>query len=503
MISLLLGNSAHAADPGQSFWSLNVGNFWTYSGNSGAFTYTEEVQSKGTAPCSATQYKVEGLKDGGAWETTCLETTQTELKLCRLEFYYAGQWIQLVPFNPGQCVRILLNPITGDWTDIISVTVSIGAFTRPGALLLNSHITVVGQEDVVTPMGTFYAHKVHAVQSVFIPATPPFIPSDMTVTKDEFGWFVPYIGIVKAEEGGDSEVVTSLNVKREITDLDMDGRSDLVGLTSGGEIFYSTDHSTWAQVPGFLNSLVVGDFDGNGSSDLAGLTSGGSIFYSINLSNWTRIPGVLNSAVAGDFNGDGSSDLAGLASDGTIWFTTNLSTFTQIPGFLDSLVVGDFNSDGNADLAGLASDGTIWFTTNLSTFTQIPGSLDSLVVGDFNGDGNADLAGLTSGGSVFYTLDGISWSQIPGVLNSLVTGDLNGDGTADLAGLTSGGSIFYTTNAITWTQIPGALASLVAGDFNSNGSSDLAGLTAGGGIFYTVDGSSWTQIPGVLSELAQ
>lgn len=104
--SLLFGAAANAGDPGQSFWSLNVGNFWTYSGNSGAYTYSEEVKPKGTSPCSATHYKVEGLKDGGAWENNCLVTSLTDLKLCRLEFYYSGQWVTIVPFGTSPCLTV-------------------------------------------------------------------------------------------------------------------------------------------------------------------------------------------------------------------------------------------------------------------------------------------------------------------------------------------------------------------------------------------------------------
>ncbi len=126
-------------------------------------------------------------------------------------------------------------------------------------------------------------------------------------------------------------------------------------------------------------SGVLSDFDGDGLSDLAGLTSDGLIFYTTDLSTWAQIPGVLNQLVAGDFNGDGSSDLAGLTSDGLIFYTVNLSTWTQIPGVLDQLVVGDFNGDGISDLAGLTSDGLIFYTTNLSTWTQIPGVLAELV----------------------------------------------------------------------------------------------------------------------------
>ena len=83
--------------------------------------------------------------------------------------------------------------------------------------------------------------------------------------------------------------------------------------------------------------MVVGDFNGNGSSDLAGLASDGTIYYTTNLSTWTQIPGMLSQLVVGDFNRNGVSDLAGLASDGGIWVTTDLSTWAQIPGVFSEL----------------------------------------------------------------------------------------------------------------------------------------------------------------------
>jgi hypothetical protein len=246
-----------------------------------------------------------------------------------------------------------------------------------------------------------------------------------------------------------------------LIDFDGDGFSDLAGLTSNGLIFYTTNRSTWTQIPGVLDQLFVGDFNGDGSSDLAGLTGTGLIFYTTDRSTWTQIPGVLDQLFVGDFNGDGSSDLAGLTGTGLIFYTTDRSTWTQIPGVLDQLVVGDFNGDGSSDLAGLTSNGLIFYTTNLSTWAQIPGVLNQLVVGDFDGNGSSDLAGLTSNGLIFYTTDLSTWVQIPGVLNQLVAGDYDGDGSSDLAGLTSTGLIFYTTDRSTWNQIPGGLDQLV------------------------------------------
>jgi len=125
-------------------------------------------------------------------------------------------------------------------------------------------------------------------------------------------------------------------------------------------------------------SKPIIDFDGDGSSDLAGINSNGHIFYTTNLSTWTNIPGVLTQLVVGDFNGDGQSDLAGINSNGHVFYTTDLSTWTNIPGVLTQLVVGDFDGDSQSDLAGINSNGHVFYTTDLSTWTNIPGVLVEL-----------------------------------------------------------------------------------------------------------------------------
>jgi len=184
------------------------------------------------------------------------------------------------------------------------------------------------------------------------------------------------------------------------------------GEDEAGQI-YVTDFLTGSIYRIMVQPLVAGDFDGDGSSDFASLNVLGRIFYTTNLSAFANVPGVLSQLVSGDFNFDGSADLAGLASDGTIWVSTDLTSFTPIPGILSSLISGDFNSlRGGDEFAGLALDGSIWFTTNLNTWTNIPGKLTNLVPGNYDGASPDDLVGLAMEGSLWLTTDLLNWTNI-------------------------------------------------------------------------------------------
>ena len=88
-------------------------------------------------------------------------------------------------------------------------------------------------------------------------------------------------------------------------------------------------------------SRVVGISSEGAISGHTGLAGNGTIWYTTNFSTRANIPGGLNRLVAGDFNDDGRDDLAGLAGNGTIWYTTNRATWTNIPGQLNRLAGED------------------------------------------------------------------------------------------------------------------------------------------------------------------
>ena len=83
-----------------------------------------------------------------------------------------------------------------------------------------------------------------------------------------------------------------------------------------------------------LELLLVAGLNGDGKADIVGLTSTGGIYYTTNLASWNTFPGTLAQIVTGDLNGDGKADIAGLTSAGGIYYSTNLATWANIPGQL-------------------------------------------------------------------------------------------------------------------------------------------------------------------------
>jgi hypothetical protein len=293
--------------------------------------------------------------------------------------------------------------------------------------------------------------------------------------------------------------------KKHHFDIDGNYADDLVGLTAAGKIYYSTNKSSWVNIPGILSGLAVGDFNGDGYDDIGGLNSAGKVYYTTDASTWTRITAGTLSANAGltaaDLDGDGSDDFAGVTSAGKIYYTTNKTSWTNIPGTLAGLGHGDFNGDGWEDIGGSNTAGKVYYTTNLTSWINTNGIMSRVAVGDLNGDGSDDVAGVNANGSVWYSTDKTTWTRITGTLADIAIGDLNGDGTDDIIGLNAAGKIYYTTNLSTWTNILGTLSSLAIGDFNGDGSDDIAGLSATGKIYYTTNKTSWTNITGTLAQL--
>jgi hypothetical protein len=86
-----------------------------------------------------------------------------------------------------------------------------------------------------------------------------------------------------------------------------------------------------------LADIAIGDFNGDAADDIIGLSASGKVYYTTNRSTWINIPGTLASLAIGDFNGDGKDDIAGLSTSGKIYYTTNKTSWTNITGTLAQL----------------------------------------------------------------------------------------------------------------------------------------------------------------------
>ncbi|MCI4626876.1 MAG: matrixin family metalloprotease, partial [Candidatus Magnetoovum sp. WYHC-5] len=119
------------------------------------------------------------------------------------------------------------------------------------------------------------------------------------------------------------------------------------------------------------STTIDGDINGDGKADLVGVASTGQVWYSTNLTTWTALSAWLSQVAKGDLSGDGRADLVGIASTGQVWYSTNLTTWTALNAWLSQVTTGDINGDGRADLIGVASTGQVWYSTNLTTWTAL------------------------------------------------------------------------------------------------------------------------------------
>jgi hypothetical protein len=80
----------------------------------------------------------------------------------------------------------------------------------------------------------------------------------------------------------------------EVGEFNVDENDDIAGLNASGQIWwYDVDGTAWHNIPGILMKIIVDDYDGDGNDDIAGLNSSGMIWYTTDLSTWQNIPGSL------------------------------------------------------------------------------------------------------------------------------------------------------------------------------------------------------------------
>ena len=196
------------------------------------------------------------------------------------------------------------------------------------------------------------------------------------------------------------------NLGLKATDLDADGRADLLGVLANGDLMAYRNTGCSNNVPAFASTgvkvgqgwssaqlPVLGDLCGDRDTDLLTIDAAGnlkafnnsgaftgSMFSSVSQvgSGWTK-PLQLSAV---ELNGDGRADLLAVLSDGTLAAFRNAGCTNGVPAFDARVDVGggwtstnlpvvtDLNGDSQADLLSVDGTGTLLENVNTGVFTD-------------------------------------------------------------------------------------------------------------------------------------
>ncbi|MDQ2869849.1 MAG: VCBS repeat-containing protein, partial [Acidobacteriota bacterium] len=247
-------------------------------------------------------------------------------------------------------------------------------------------------------------------------------------------------------------------------DFDGDGKQDLVAIQDWLKFAAGDGTGRFGDpviVGPVSTAMVVSDVDRDGRSDIVAA----NFSYVAVLSHLTAGPPLFAGVAGfrlgfGDFNGDGKLDVVAFAPDVTILMsspggftrTAPFSIFQSSSGFG---VVGDVNSDGRPDLllisgnqlAVLRGTGGAGFLA--PSYFDLGNDTRWISVGDLNQDGKLDVIGASySGNSISVLLgrgDGSFQPRTEFAVgsrpNSIALADFNRDGKPDVAVANDGGTI--------------------------------------------------------------
>ncbi|MCW5966101.1 MAG: VCBS repeat-containing protein, partial [Bryobacterales bacterium] len=317
-----------------------------------------------------------------------------------------------------------------------------------------------------------------------------------------------------------------------IGDLNGDGVSDGVGLSTGSALYVFRGNNTNQMasagsfaVGGTPGRVLLADLNGDGRLDAivtrTGIAGGLSVLLGngdLTFQDATLSPAGSNprSLAAGDFNadgkldiavafgGDGSANSAGIAivmgnGDGSFQSPTILAS----PLGVSSVLAADLNGDGKLDLAlgnNLTDTVTVFPGTGLGTFgagvsTPIGAGPGFLAAMDLNQDGKADLVAQLNdlNGLSFLLGNGDGSFQLVTTLaaganaRSFVALDLLEDGTRTVFFVPGPGSDLTIVGIAADGRVAGQqmifappqLRDITTGDFNNDGNADVAAAGAG------------------------
>jgi large repetitive protein len=287
-----------------------------------------------------------------------------------------------------------------------------------------------------------------------------------------------------------------------MSDFSSDGRPEIMGVGSLGELVYSVNTSapgnlsfglpnTTAPQSGFI-APVIADLIVDGRLDLASLSFGGTPLRihrnlssgpgSLSIGGYAGIVTLSNPSAlaAGDVDGDGKADLAiGYNGNNNVSFFRNNGTSASMSPVFDTrfdfgvgftvgnLVLTDMDADGRADLLAVnLSTGTLSIFRSTSTAGTISfaprinvtiSSFARVITADLDSDGYPEVLTFATSNNLFKnnsTTGNISMASPLTVAmstapSSLAVDDVDGDGQPDIvsASLQSTGiSIFKNTS---------------------------------------------------------
>ncbi len=281
---MALGLSAHAQSVDlRDFLSYDIGDQWTYSGtvsNSGTTLPIRSVNKNARAAFGfeGIEIEVDITLDGEGQPTATVETTLNANGKSILNASVNGT---TSTFTPPQ--REL--PLTLTVGQTTQSSGQIESFPDEGTYSLST--TIVGIEQVNTPLGSFQALKIQVNSSTTI---EQFGIGLVTSTNNSTRWYARGIGEIKSEiQINDLNGLTATNyliasTSRTVVNLPVDGPPPLLGQSSatGGGWYYSP---WW----GFVNpSSTYGWYYHEGLAWIysASNNSGGPIWFYISGLGW-------------------------------------------------------------------------------------------------------------------------------------------------------------------------------------------------------------------------
>ncbi|NOY53576.1 MAG: OmpA family protein [Deltaproteobacteria bacterium] len=225
-------------------------------------------------------------------------------------------------------------------------------------------------------------------------------------------------------------------------DINHDGHLDIIGANSSGEengglqVWLGDGRGNWTAEIGpdaahIYRDVAVTDLNGDGRLDLVGTTwghpGGIRIFLGSGDGAWSAFPspakeGDFWGVTAADLNGDGRIDIAATTyyHGIRVWYGNGQggwedAVFPVNRGFFWDVDAADFNRDGRMDLAATSVNSRgvrLWLASRaggwLLSQGQLPegGSYYGLAVADVDGDGNRDLVAASYSEGVQVWLGG-------------------------------------------------------------------------------------------------